>query len=217
MSAATAALAGSEELAGALAGESRIVFDLDGTLYDARDFERPALAAVADWLRERSGRMLENLTRALWSRRELNRHRPDLFDDTLAEFGLPVEWAGECARRFHAYPAAELADAISLKELLSDLRSERCRLALVSNGHAAVQQRKLDRLGVTELFDVCVICDPGVPEELKPSRWAWDRLAEWRGAHPATHVGDDPVDAAFATAGNAKYVYFRFRNPLHED
>ena len=81
-----------------------------------------------------------------------------------------------------------------------------------------LQQRKLDRLGVTELFDVCVFCDPGVPEGLKPSRWAWDqpRGMAWR-ARPRRYVGDDPVDAAFATAGDARFVPFRFRNPLHED
>lgn len=217
MTAASPPIARPETLGAALAGESRIVFDLDGTIYDPRDFERPALASVADWLRERSGRALDGLTRALWLRREANRHRAGLFDEALAEFGLPVAWGEECARRFHEYPAAELAGAGSLKGLLSDLRSERRRLALVSNGYPEVQQRKLDRLGLAGLFDVCVICDPRVPEQLKPSRWAWSRLADWRGAHPATHVGDDPVDAAFATAGDASYVYFCFRNPLHED
>ncbi len=217
MTAATHLIGVTETLVAALAGESRIVFDLDGTLYDARDFERPALAAVADWLREKSGRALDGLARALWTRREANRHRTGLFDEVLAEFDLPVEWGEECATRFREYPAVELTGAGSLKGLLSGLRSERRRLALVSNGYPEVQQRKLDRLGVAGLFDVCVICDPRVPEQLKPSRWAWSRLADWRGAHPATHVGDDPVDAAFAAAGNAGYVYFRLRNPLHED
>ena len=167
-----------------VAGESRIVFDLDGTLFDPCDFERPALASVADWLRDRSGRALDGLTRALWMRREANRHRAGLFDETLAEFDLPITWGVECARRFHDYPAAELANTISLKGLLSDLRSESCRLALVSNGYPELQRRKLDRLGVAGLFDVCVICDPRVPDQLKPSHWAWNppRGLAWRAS-----------------------------------
>jgi putative hydrolase of the HAD superfamily len=217
MTAAMTPIAGPETLEAALASESHIAFDLDGTLYDPRDFERPALASVADWLRDRSGRALDGLTRALWSRRESNRHRVGLFDETLAQFGLPVAWGEECARLFHEYPAAELMGADSLKGLLTNLRSDRRRLALVSNGYPEVQQRKLYQLGLAELFDVCVICDPRVPEQLKPSRWAWSRLADWRGAYPATYVGDDPVDAAFATAGGASYVYFSFRNPMHEN
>ena len=47
-------LAPRERLTLALGDVQRIAFDLDGTLYDTRDFERPALASVAHWLRETS-------------------------------------------------------------------------------------------------------------------------------------------------------------------
>ena len=66
----------SERLMCELSGAGRIVFDLDGTLYDTRDFERPALAAVADWLRDRSGRDLKGLTRSLWFSRGSVRQSP---------------------------------------------------------------------------------------------------------------------------------------------
>jgi putative hydrolase of the HAD superfamily len=200
-----------------LSAVSRIVFDLDGTLYDTRDFERPALASVVDWLRCESGRQLDGMVPQLWSRRETARHRAGLFDEMLSEYGLPVSWGAECARRFHDYAGAELGQSHSLKDLVEALRSGGSRLALVSNGYTALQKRKLHLLGLDEMFDVCVYCDPRKPERLKPSTWAWEELAAWRSTLPAVYVGDDPVDAAFAVAGGARFVPFCFRSPVYED
>jgi phosphoglycolate phosphatase-like HAD superfamily hydrolase len=201
-----------QRLLGEIGALSHIVFDLDGTLYDTRDFERPALAAVALWLRQHSGKSLEGFAQALWTRRETDRHRVGLFDELLREYGLPSSWGAECAARFHSYPGEELLSACSLREELGTLRRSGRRLALVTNGRAALQQRKLRLLGLEEMFDLRVYCDPAKSAQLKPSTWAWGQLQSWRGATPAGYVGDDPVDAQFAAAGAVRYIGFAFRN-----
>jgi FMN phosphatase YigB (HAD superfamily) len=193
----------------------RVVFDLDGTLYDVRDFERPALAAVAAWLRTRSGTCLAGLEQALQRRREADRHRPGLFDEQLQAYGLPAAWGAECAERFHAYPASELRSCDSLRDELGLLRSCGCRLALVTNGRPTLQVRKLQMLGLEELFDERIFCDPSDPGHLKPAPWAWSCLTAWRAAERTAYVGDDPVDAHFATAGHVAFVGFIFRNPQY--
>ena len=200
------------ELLEKVSGLSHVGFDLDGTLYDSRDFERPALAAVARWLKARSGKSLDGIQEALWARRESDRHRPGLFDELLREYALPIAWGAACVARFHEYPGEELANACSLRDELSALRTRGCRLALVTNGPILIQQRKLKLLGVEKMFDMCVYCDPAQPEQLKPSCWAWTKLQTWRCAAPAGYVGDDPVDAQFAAVGAARYVNFAFRN-----
>lgn len=205
------------ELLAQLEGATRVVLDLDGTLYDTRDFERPALTSVAEWLRVKSGQPLPALPQAFWQRREADRHRPGLFDALLQANGLPVEWGRECAGRFHAHPGAELEQAESLKSALQRLRGADIKLALVTNGAQALQQRKLQRLGLEEFFDVRVYCDPRQPQQLKPSGWAWQQLSAWRAGHACTHVGDDPVDAAFASAGQARFIAFLFRSSKYED
>ena len=212
-----AAAASFERLTHALGDARRIVFDLDGTLYDTRDFERPALAAVAKWLRRKSGQPLNDLENDLWVRRETERHRPGLFDDLLAKHGLPATWGTECLHRFHGHPASELTGADSLKEYLLGLRTAGRRLALVSNGPVALQNRKMDALGLDGVFDKCIYCGPDFPERQKPSPWAWSQLAEWRGALRTIYVGDDPVDERFAASGNAGFVPFRFRSPTYAD
>jgi FMN phosphatase YigB (HAD superfamily) len=204
-------------LALALDDARRVAFDLDGTLYDTRDFERPALAAVADWLREKTGRALAGLTEDLWKRRETERHRPGLFDDALAGHGLPVVWGAECLRRFHAHPGDELKHAASLKDYLLALRADGRRLALVSNGPEALQARKCASLGLGGIFEICIYCDPKWPQRQKPSPWAWSQLAEWRGALRTLYVGDDPIDSLFAKSGSAEFVSFCFRSPKYED
>ncbi len=207
---------GSEQLVLALSGAARAVFDLDGTLYDTRDFERPALAAVVRLLQERSGRELSGLRDALWARRESDRHRPGLFDELLMQYQLPKEWGADCAREFHGYAAPELTSSESLRSLLVELRERGCRLALVSNGRPELQQRKLELLGLTSLFDRCIFCDPRRPQELKPSPWAWRQLDDWRGDTAAAYVGDDPVDAEFAQAVGAPFVPFCFRSTSYD-
>jgi FMN phosphatase YigB (HAD superfamily) len=206
-----------KELAQALEGQSQVVFDLDGTVYDPRDFERPALAAVVAWVRKLSGRALPGATETLWSRREQDRHRHGLFDEWLEQERLPVSWGRECRQRFHAHPGEELRTSASLKPLLESLRDSGTKLALVSNGYPEVQRRKLDCLGVADLFGACVLCDPAMPERLKPSAWAWTQLGDWRDNGAVVYVGDDPVDAEFAAAGGTRFVSFRFRNPSHAD
>ena len=101
-----------------------------------------------------------------------------------------------------------LVSAGQLEALCADNR----RLALVSNGYADLQQRKLAQLGLGGTFDVCVFCDPCRPDQLKPAAWAWAALTEWRSDMPTVYVGDDPVDSAFAMAGGARFVRFRFRS-----
>jgi FMN phosphatase YigB (HAD superfamily) len=200
----------------ALDGAERLVFDLDGTLYDTRDFERPALAAVCQWLRERSGKSLSGAEQALWKRREADRHRPGLFDELLREHALPVSWGAECLQRFHAYPGRELERSDSLRPMLTELRARGRALALVTNGWRQLQQRKLESLGLKQLFERVVYCEPARPEELKPSRWAWNELEHWRGAATALYIGDDPIDAAFAASGGAGFVEFRFRSEKYD-
>jgi FMN phosphatase YigB (HAD superfamily) len=210
-------LAPRERLTLALGDSQRIAFDLDGTLYDTRDFERPALASVADWLRVKSGRPLTSLTEDFWARRETDRHRPGLFDDLLVKYDLPSAWGAECLRRFHEHPAQELERADSLKEYLLGLRANGRRLALVSNGPDALQARKCGFLGLSGIFDSCIYCDPHFPERQKPSPWAWTQLADWRGTLRTLYVGDDPVDDRFAASGGAGFVCFRFRSPKYEN
>ncbi len=206
-----------EQLTHALGDAHRIAFDLDGTLYDTRDFERPALAAVAEWLRAKSGRPLAGLEQDLWDRRETERHRPGLFDDFLSKYELPVAWGGECLRRFHEHPGHELKYADSLMGYLLDLRSRGRRLALISNGPDVLQRRKTDSLGLAGIFDICIYCDPGFPERQKPAPWAWSQLVGWRGALRTMYVGDDPIDDQFAESGGAGFVPYRFRSSKYED
>jgi phosphoglycolate phosphatase-like HAD superfamily hydrolase len=201
----------------ALDDADRIAFDLDGTLYDARDFERPALAAVAQWLRTRSGQPLSGLTEELWARRETQRHRIGLFDDLLVKCDLPVSWGADCLRRFHEYPTRELAAAESLKNLLLKLRASNRDLALVSNGAECLQQRKCESLGLTGIFHIYVYCGPDFPERQKPSPWAWSQLAGWRDQPSTIFVGDDQVDEQFARSGNVAFVPFRFKSPKYEN
>ncbi len=194
----------------------RVAFDLDGTLYDARDFERAALTSVSDWLQKKSGRNLDTLQDILIERRENNRKDRRLFDNVLIEFGLPIAWKYECINHFLCYEGDELARSESLKSELLELRKAGCRIALVSNGHALTQIKKIQKLNLDNVFDQCVFCDPKMAYQLKPSSWAWSQLAAWRGNNKCIFIGDDPVDEEFAKSGNSDFISFSFKSSKYD-
>jgi FMN phosphatase YigB (HAD superfamily) len=194
-----------------------VVFDLDGTVYDVRDFERPALRGIAEWLRGHSGMELAHAEQELWRVREADRHGRSLFDDFLRSHGLPPEWAPECVRLFRDYDGAALAQSESLRPQLLGLRESGSALALVSNGRSEIQMRKLRMLRVADLFEKVVFCEPERPWRLKPSVWAWQELAPWRAGRRCSYVGDDPVDLEFAAAAAVPFHCFRFRSPSYGD
>ena len=161
---------------------------------------------------------LAHAEQELWRGREADRHGRSLFDDFPPAHGLPPEWARERARLFRDYDGAALARSESRAgPQLLGLRESGSALALVSNGRAEVQMRKLRMLRVADLFEKVVFCEPEQPWQLKPSVWAWQELAQWRAGRRCSYVGDDPVDLEFAAAAGVPFHRFSFRSSSYGD
>ena len=76
------------------------------------------------------------------------------------------------------------------------------RVALVTNGSPTTQRRKLEALGITDAFDVCVFGEPSVG--FKPEPGPFEQALTRLGASPeeALHVGD----SLYADVGGATGV-----------
>lgn len=175
---------------------TRWVFaDLDGTLVDSLEVARSVLRR---FLAERgrtdqqgefeslNGRTLDEIAAALASTHAL--------DESVSEIATAYR-----SMLDHAYEA-DVAPFDDATRVLSELRSEGVRLALVTAANRELTDRMLDRFGWTELFEVVVTGEDS--DRAKPDPAPYRVALERSGSPPSDVVviEDSPQGVAAARA-----------------
>jgi carbamoyl-phosphate synthase large subunit len=170
-----------------------VIFDLDDTLYPEADFVSSGHRAVA----ERVWRDWEVDIEPELRRRFAAGHRGDLMSTALAALGVqvPKDYVGKVLVPVYREHEPAIRPYIDTVPVLTELRARHHKLALLSDGWAAVQRRKLAALGIAGLFDEIVITDELGRDAWKPSLMGFDRiLAALRVAgNAAMYVADNPL------------------------
>jgi putative hydrolase of the HAD superfamily len=168
-----------------------IVFDLDDTLFPERDYVRSGLVAAGEWVCRAHGRA--DFAETAW-RLFLGGVRGRLFDETLARLGVPADAATVASLvdvyRHHRPAITLFADAERTLRRLAG----RARLAIVSDGPLASQQRKVKVLRLDKWCDPIVLTDQWGPGFWKPHERAFrevERITASGGALCA-YVADNP-------------------------
>jgi HAD superfamily hydrolase (TIGR01549 family) len=190
-----------------------IIFDMDGVLLvspnqsPAQSWEEVArqFAPLLDIPTESLVQALQESRRAY--RREIEQDVEKQRRDRLQPFEMRqktvenalealhrenTEVAADMVRAYEALREEHLQLAPSALELLQALRKRAFPLALISNGNAIYQRRKMAQHGLAPFFDVILIEEEfGV--EKPDSRIFLAALDQLRlGAHEAWMIGDDP-------------------------
>lgn len=168
-----------------------VVFDLDDTLFSESEFVISGFRAVGRWLQEN-----KQLTGFAGEAERLFAagHRGQVFDEALARLGAAAEPSLVqqlvAVYREHAPKLTLLADA---REILA-WAEKKFRLALISDGFLAVQERKLSALGIKERFAVVILTDALGRAFWKPSPEAFQRvMRQMPGpADGFVYVADNP-------------------------
>lgn len=175
-----------------------LLFDLDETLYPERDYVLSGFAAVAERLAHEYN--LDPIAAYTDMVRRLDAEgRGAIFDGVL--MGAGVEPSPERVRGLvETYREHRPAIAFypGVESMLRRLRQDYA-LAVVTDGLALMQRRKVEALGVPELVDTVVLCDECGAAKPDPAGF---RIAHGRlGGGPALLVGDNPGhDMAAAAA-----------------
>lgn len=190
-------------------------FDLDGTLYDEYDFivqaYRPVALRIARAIAQSEASVHAELLRR-WL--EKGSSYPHIFTEALMAGGsgdgdiqLIVR---ACVDDFRACtPALKLAERT---RFLLDVLSESRSLFLVTDGGCALQNRKIDALGLRQWFAHGRIAISGclAPRAVKPSTSMINSLADASAlvAHPEKVVffGDRDVDQQFSERAGFAFV-----------
>ena len=188
---------------------SHIFFDLDDTIYPISDFDNGAFLTISKKFLDPSmieiGRewLIKNKNVIIGNR---------LFLSFLNQFELSLDFENACIDTYQNYDCESLDKKNSLYQLIYDLKKSGRFLFLLTNGNYMRQERKIQALGLRELFDGIAIGDPLVSKELmKPNI----NILKYLGVDPFCNkcimVGDnDVIDGGFAKNVNIDYVKFKF-------
>ena len=170
-----------------------VVFDLDDTLYPEHDFVLGGFRAVAHWLAPRLGLPTQMVYDRLCSLYEAG-VRGKTFDLCLRTLGVSgtdlipdlVQVYRDHTPRLEPFPESI--------PVLVNLRAK-YRLGLVSDGYLAVQQRKLEALGLVPYFDAIVFSDQWGRDAWKPNIKPFKAVLERLDVSPdaAIYVADNPL------------------------
>ena len=169
-----------------------IALDIDDTLYLERDYVRSGFRAVADWLRARGHNL--DFEKAAWGEFEQGL-RGTIFDRVLHDAG--IEDSESVASMVDVYrshaPAIALApDAERFLRVHS-----RHELAVISDGPAASQERKIDALGLRSFIRTFILTDRWGQQFRKPHERAFREVMGARASGECIYLGDNP-DKDFA-------------------
>jgi len=170
-----------------------VLFDLDDTLYDQRQFLDGAWRAVAERA-ALDGVDRDRLESAL---RDLATHGSDrghIIDLALARLGATSAAVPSLVAAFRSHAPEHLDAYPGVIDALHDL-STRVPLGLISDGDPVIQRAKLAALGVARYFTSVVLSDEDGRAHRKPDPLPFRRALAELGveAHDAVYVGDRPA------------------------
>jgi len=186
---------------------SAVCFDLDGTLFDDRQYIRSGLREAAIALEEETGTDLHDDLLVAYFEEGL---RERTFDDVLRAHDISTDHVPQLVEAYHGhtdglepYPYAE--------PLLRELQ-EQFELGLLtggSNGHS-----KIDRLGFEHYFDVIIVAPSIGMTKQEPAVFV--KLLDSLDVSPAdaVYIGDNPA-LDFAHPNALGMYTIRVKQGLH--
>lgn len=154
-----------------------IIFDLDDTLYSERDYVKSGFSAVDEYLQKKTGN--EGFFRSAWTM-YLNKVRGNTFNMALDEIGIEYDsgFISELVDTYRLHiPEISLSNGVS--ETLLKIR-DKYPLGLITDGHHHSQRKKIEALGIENLFDCLIVTDELAPERKnwKPSPVPFEMMQE---------------------------------------
>lgn len=169
-----------------------VLFDLDNTLYDAKQYFFGAFAIISEFLSKKYGISQRDVYRSLvkiWE--EKTSIHPRLFNDLLSFFDIDEKEVQNLLKLFNEYGGRinPYSDALPT---LNALREKGYKLGLITDGNPERQERKIKLLNIQQFFDVVVYAKEIEP---KPSPVPYLETLKKLDVGPsnAFYVADNPL------------------------
>ena len=166
-----------------------IIFDLDNTLYPEESYVKSGFKAVASYLSKKYNCDFEEVfSKAMNIFSEDGRGK--IFDRLIEEFKLKESVSTLVYIYRYHFPEIYLyPDSIPLLDTLKN----NYKLALITDGRAFVQKRKVDALNIADYFDVIIYTDVLGDKYWKPSVEPYKLVLDMLDADvkDVCYIGDD--------------------------
>jgi putative hydrolase of the HAD superfamily len=165
-----------------------VIFDLDGTLYDEKEFGMSGFKVVSKYLSSSYDLSSDEIFRILKKDFELGLRRKN-FDILLKKINLE-EGVKKLVKIYREHtPSVSLHE--DAKEVLMKLRGK-YKLGLITDGLKKTQENKISVLGIKKYFDVIIITDVYGRDHWKPSSKLFRIALDKVKARVCIYVGDNP-------------------------
>ncbi|MBA6253843.1 MAG: putative hydrolase of the HAD superfamily [Francisellaceae bacterium] len=197
-----------EQLFEQLAEFEEIIFDLDNTLYQQKDFDRGAFEDITAALKKESQLTLDGMEDFLMTHKKFKGNKYNkLFNDTLDKYHLSQSLLPIMLTNYFSHNGRYINKESGLMPLIKKHLVNN-RIFVVTNGPIMVQETKVRRLALEE-YATIVICSSKEPQQLKPNSYAFDELSKKNYFIKPVMVGDDhSTDGLFATNVNIPFIHF---------
>jgi len=169
-----------------------VIFDLDDTLYNEKDFVHSGFKAVAKYL-AKFGLDKRNLFQNMLELLNTN-GRGRIFDDVLKRYDLYSDVNVNILLYIYRYHCPDIKLSKEAIEILKFLRNKGIKTGIITDGIAAVQKNKVKSLGLNELMDLIVYTDLLGTHCWKPSQIPFQVALNILHVLPknAVYIGDNP-------------------------
>lgn len=195
-----------------------IIFDLDNTLFDQKDYDIGAFEDIEIKLTALSQLTLSGFAKFLYNHKQkMGSNYPFLFNDALTKYKLSQHYLTVMLTEYYHHNGHYIKEKKSLIPSLLTIFSTK-KTFIVTNGPTIVQQTKIDKLRLKNYTSEIIICEPKLPKTLKPNRYAFDLLKNKHSLTSTVMVGDTiETDGLFAKNADIPFIHFSYIDYCHEN
>lgn len=188
-----------------------VIFDLDDTLYDEKDYVRSGFAAVAKELP-----MVSHAEEKLWQ--SFERKEPAIDSVLKNEHIWTEELIQHCLAAYRNHkPRISLRKGV--RELLQKLRQNGKYLGIITDGRPEGQRNKIEALTIVDMMDSILITDElGGLEFRKPNPISYELVKDQLeiSYQQMAYIGDNiSKDLVVPEAVGMKSILFKNKNGLY--
>jgi len=167
-----------------------LIFDLDETIYDEKDFIFGGFSAVSKYLKNNYG--LDDKKTLSFMIKKLKLTRNNIFDSLLNENKIySAKLIKKCVSiyRHHKPNISIYNDARKFLETFKEIPKY-----ILTDGNKLVQNSKIISLNLDKYFKKCLITHRYGMENSKPSTYCFNKIAQYENVQPndIVYIGDDP-------------------------
>lgn len=177
-------------------GKKTIIFDLDDTLYDSRQYWHGVFKDISKYLHSEynvNERYAFNIFKNVLDEKKAS--HPYIFDDSLKKMGQEEDFeeiVNNCVELYRSYTPKQLNPYPKIEELLRILHN-RYKLGILTNEGKRIQKKKIRSLGIGSYFNTVVCCDSS-SEFRKPDAAAFEYTCSLLESQvdKTIYIGDNP-------------------------